>query len=149
MDVQSPAGCILPQITYTPVFGSSFSAALQAVSGQPQTLSFVFPPTSKPRFSQQATRNDVFSTAGNRQTVVQRINQTFPITMSNILDGADADAWNQFLAWALTGGEFVYFPDATNPDNSDTCFMVDTTAQLVFVSTGIWSLSCTFQVEIS
>jgi hypothetical protein len=126
---------IRPQITYN--------------NGTAQTLSFVYPPTKKPRFSKQATRTDVFSTAGVRQTVVQRVNETFPLTMATILDGDDTAAWQQFLDYAIEGEPFEYYPDADNPTLHFTMFLQDTDAQLAYVSPGVYSLSCTLQKEIS
>lgn len=127
---------ILPQITYTDETG-------------PRTLTFVYPPTSKPAYDKSATRTDTFSTAGSRQTVVQRVNEKLPISMLNILWGDDVDAWKQFLDWANQGGEFEYYPDAENDADHSTCFLVETDVSLVYVSFGIFSFTGTFQKEIS
>lgn len=125
----------VPQITYN--------------NGSPQTLSILYPPTSKPKFSKQATRTDTFSTAGVRQTVVQRVNETHPVKMMNIIAGDDSDAWQLFLDWAVTGGAFEYYPDATNELDHYTMFLVESDAVLALVSSGIYSFSGTFQKEIS
>jgi hypothetical protein len=119
-------------------------------TGQPQTLQFLYPPTSKPLFNKQAKRSDTFSTAGIRQTVLQRVNDSLPIQMVTILnDGQDNVQWQSFLDWAVTGGPFEYFPDSQNLEDHYTCFLLESDAQLSFSVSGIFSFSGTFQREIT
>jgi hypothetical protein len=134
---------ILPQITY-----NNYDAVNNPTGG-PQTLEFVYAPTTKPLFNKAATRTDTFSTAGNRQTVLQRVNESYLITMKTILAGDDSAAWLMFLDYAVQGGEFLYFPDADDEFVSFTCFLVETAAQLAFSSSGIYTFSGTFQKEIT
>jgi hypothetical protein len=137
---------ILPQITYNDY------DAVNNPTGGAVTLTFLYPPTSKPLFNKTATRTDTFSTAGNRQSVLQRVNESYPIQMQTILAGTDSAAWQRFLNYAVLGGDFNYYPDVTTPANQGTyyvCFLLETEAQLAFISSGIYTFKGTFQKEIS
>lgn len=131
--------------------GVSVQASDASLSGAhiSETLSFRYPPTTKPRFNQKAVRQDTFSTGGVRQTVLQRVNDVQPIQMKNIMRGRDADSWAKFLAVAVTGVPFTYYPDESNSHDSSVCFLVETDAQLTFVSSGIYSFTGNFQKEIA
>lgn len=138
-------------ITATTGFVGSILVDNASVTGayNNQTLTFVYPPTSKPIQNKQATRTDTYSTAGVRQTVVQRVNEVFPIQMKNILAGDDATAWQAFLDFAVDGSPFEFYPDETNQLEHFTMFLSDTSSQLVFSSAGIYTFSGNLQKEIT
>jgi hypothetical protein len=113
----------------------------------PHILVFQVPPTSKPAFSKQAQRTDVFSTAGVRQTTVLRVDQTIPISVPAILRGDDQKAWMSFLDEAVTGTPFSYFPDSSSGDYIP-CFLVESDIKLAYSNAPSFSFTGTFQKEL-
>jgi hypothetical protein len=92
----------------------------------PGTVLFQLPPTSKPFKSLTATRTDVYSTAGVKQSVWLRTDRLMPILMNYVQVGDDIAAFDAFMEWALEGGQFNWFPDA-DIDNSFLYTLEDTT----------------------
>ncbi len=92
----------IPKITYTPLAG-----------GAVQTLSFSRQPRYVAAYNKVATRHDNLSTAGVKETVVERVDNFLELTFEYIGLGADVAAWATFMAEALQGAQFDYFPDAT------------------------------------
>lgn len=115
-----------------------------------------YPPTGKPAFSATSQRNDVFSTAGVRQSTLMRTDQQYPISVPVILDqdpvedGSpnDLDNWRRWLAFAQDGGTFQYFPDSEGT-LSIACFLVETAVQLKRVGYRMYSFEGTFQQEVT
>jgi hypothetical protein len=103
-----------PKITYTPVGSGSVS-----------TLDFQRPPRFVSAYQRAATRHDNTSTAGVRETVVERLDEFLEITMEWVSQGSDVDAWNAFVQNALQGIEFDYFPDQDQPEY--TTFTLEST----------------------
>ncbi len=104
----------LPKITYTPV-------GLGSVS----TLVFQRPPRLVSAYHRAAARHDNISTAGTRETVVERLDEFLELTMQWVSTGSDVDAWDAFMQNALQGIEFNYFPDQDQPDY--TTFTLEST----------------------
>jgi hypothetical protein len=72
-----------------------------------------WPPTKKPGFdSLDATRHDSITSAGEKQSVFERIDQRLALNFTSI-PSSDLTAWNAFLMFALSGANFTYFPDNT------------------------------------
>lgn len=90
-----------PKIVYTPDGGSE------------QTLSFALPPRDVPGYQKVAVRHDNVSAAGIRESVLERIDEFLEFTMDFIKDGSDLANWQAFMDYALTGGAFAYYSDAT------------------------------------
>jgi hypothetical protein len=93
-----------PKITYTPVGGSSVS-----------TLEFQRAPRYVAAYNRAAARHDNISTAGAKETVVERLDEFLELTLERVGQGADVDAWDTFMQNALEGIEFDYFPDKDQP----------------------------------
>ena len=91
-----------PQIVYDPGTG-------------PVTLAFVRPPSKVPAYDYSAVRHDNISSAGVREAVLERIDAFLELEMPWVGVGADVQAWNQFMQFALSGGQFGYYPDASQP----------------------------------
>jgi hypothetical protein len=91
-----------PKIVYDPGTG-------------PTTLTFLRPPRKVPAYEYNAVRHDNISSAGVREAVLERIDTFLEFEMDWVAIGADVQAWNQFMQFALGGGQFGYYPDASLP----------------------------------
>ena len=89
-----------PKLVYTPAGGTE------------QTLNFVFPPRELPGYQKVAVRHDNVSTAGVRESVLERTDEFLEFTMEFIKTGTDLANWQAFLDHALTGAAFTYYPDS-------------------------------------
>lgn len=77
------------------------------------TLNFSYPPMQKAGAPDlEATREDSFSISGLKQSVFERIDEFLPVQI-DFVPLADLPLWQSFIRFALTGGLFNYFPDAT------------------------------------
>ena len=121
-----------PKIVYTPEGGTE------------QTLSFQFPPVSQPGFSKMAVRHDNISTAGIRESVLERVDAFLEFTVDWIRLGSDLDSWRAFLDCALTGSTFAYYPDADQPTFVN-CTLEDTEAKVELKAAGVYSLNLKFR----
>lgn len=82
-------------------------------SGGANTLTFVYPPRNVPYVHYTAVRHDTFSTAGVKQSILERIDTFVNFDMLHVINGADATAWASFmLNSGLLGQAFDYYPDA-------------------------------------
>jgi hypothetical protein len=125
-----------PQIVYTP------PGAAQ------QILNFVTAPQQQPGYFKSAIRHDNVSTAGIRESVLERIDQFLELSLNWIRAGADLDNWTTFLDFALTGAAFAYYPDASL--NAYTNFVLeDTGARIDYKAPGIYSLKLKLRVLVS
>lgn len=77
------------------------------------TLTFSFPPINKPAgLAREAQRNDSISLSGLKQTVYWRKDLLLSFQMDWI-PAADTNAWQDWIDYAVAGGEFSYYKDAT------------------------------------
>ncbi len=124
-----------PKITYTPTGGTE------------QTLTFVFPPRQVPGYQKTAVRHDNVSTAGIRESVLERVDEFLEFTMDSIQSGTDLAGWQAFLDHALTGAAFAYFPDAAQP--AFTNFTVeDAEAQIEYKAPGLYQLRLKMRKQV-
>ena len=91
-----------PQIIYDPGTG-------------PVTLQFQRPPRKVPAYDFRATRHDNIASSGARESVLERIDTFLSFEMEWVGVGADVQGWSAFMLYALTGGQFAYYPDASQP----------------------------------
>jgi hypothetical protein len=117
-----------PKITYTPSGGTE------------QTLSFANPPRQQPGYLKTAVRHDNVSTAGVRESVLDRVDQFFELNMEQIIAGTDLGNWNAFLDYALTGGPFAYYPDSSQSGFTNY-LLEDTNAKIEYKAPGVYALS--------
>lgn len=89
-----------PQITYNAGAGV-------------QTLQFQRPPRQVPAYDYAAVRHDNLASSGVRESILERIDQFIEFEMEWVGTGTDVSNWNAFMAYALTGGQFSYYPDAS------------------------------------
>jgi hypothetical protein len=98
------------------------------------------PPVSQPGFSKVAVRHDNTSTAGIRESVLERVDAFLEFTVDWIRLGSDLDSWRAFLDFALTGAAFAYYPDASQPAFTN-CLLEDTEAKIELKAAGVYSLN--------
>jgi hypothetical protein len=91
------------------------------------TLSFVLPPINKPgQEERHATRHDVFTISGKRQSAIERIDRVMIVEMAYVAIGVDLAAWADFIDYAMQGGSFRYTPDETDLSTYETMELQDT-----------------------
>jgi len=76
------------------------------------SFTFLYPSRNLAAVDRTAEREDSISTGGVRQIVWLRTDEFQDIELPFIAQGADADAWTLFLASAVNGTPFDYYPDA-------------------------------------
>jgi hypothetical protein len=82
-------------------------------TGGANTLSFGQYPRLVPAYYQVAARTDSISTAGVKQSILQRIHNFLDFTMEYVALGTDVTNWAGFFATALAGTAFDYYPDSS------------------------------------
>jgi hypothetical protein len=91
----------IPKIVYTLVSGAV-------------TLNFTYPPVQKAGTNDlSAQRADAISLSGRKQTWWTRTDEFFILTMEYADIASDMPLWDAFIQYALMGGTFDYYPDAT------------------------------------
>jgi hypothetical protein len=125
-----------PKIVYTPAGGTE------------QTLNFGAPPTRQPATWKSAVRHDNVSSAGVRESVLERVDRFMEINLDWIRAGADLANWQAFLDHALTGGAFAYYTDSS-VESFVNCLLEDTETRIEFKATGIYSLTLKFRQAVS
>lgn len=77
------------------------------------TLSPTYPPIGKAMMDDRdAVRHDSMSSSGIRQVALERVDIIKPLQFEFVL-WTDLPAWQSFIDFAITGGQFSYYPDAT------------------------------------
>ena len=117
-----------PKIVFTPAGGSE------------QTLTFAFPPQQQPGYFKSAVRHDNVSTAGIRESVLERVDEFLELSLPWIRTGADLAAWHAFLDQALTGSSFSYYPDAGQVAFNNY-LLEDTDTKLQWRTPGVYSVT--------
>ncbi len=125
-----------PKIVYIPAGGTE------------QTLEFTSPPRQQPGYLKTSIRHDNISTAGIRESVLERIDAFLEFTMDYIQAGTDLANWASFLDYALTGGPFAFYPDASEPGYIN-CLIENTTAQVAYKAPGLYSLTLKFRQQVT
>ena len=125
-----------PQIVYT------------AAGGSEQTLNFSSLPRQQPGYLKTAIRHDNISTAGVRESVLERIDAFLEFTMDYIQAGTDLADWSAFLDYALTGGPFAFYPDASQTAYVN-CLLENTDAQIAYKAPGLYSLTLKLRQQVA
>lgn len=120
------------KIVYTPAGGTE------------QTLNFVSPPARQPALWNGAVRHDNVSTSGVRESVLERVDRFLEINLEWIRSGTDLANWQAFLGYALTGGVFSYYPDASI-ESFINSLLEDTETRIEFKAPGVYSLTLKFR----
>lgn len=117
-----------PQIVYTQPDGSQV------------TLAFAYPPSQVPAYHKVATRHDNISSAGVRESVLERVDEFLEFTVSPIQSGVECAKWRAFLDAALGGGLVAFYSDASLPAFTNY-WLEDTESTLAYRAPGVYSLS--------
>lgn len=125
-----------PKIVYTPAGGTE------------QTLNFTSAPRQQPGYSKNAVRHDNISTAGVRESVLERIDTFLEFGVDYIRAGNDLAAWSAFFDFALTGAPFAYYPDASQSAFTN-CLLEDTGENVVYEAPGVYSVKVKFRQAIN
>src|SRR5580765_5853190 len=108
----------LPKITYP-------------ASSPTTTLNFAFPPVEKPMpFGNEgdeleAVRNDSITLSGLRQSMYYRTDEFKHLILKYVDIPSEMDDWKAFILYALQGGSFLYYPDATDTGTYDEWLLED------------------------
>jgi hypothetical protein len=87
-----------------------------------------------------ATRHDSIATAGNKQSVLERIDTLNSLTFP-ICPESDMPSWILFLNYALGGGVFAYRPNAADNTVWYEYTLDSMTAPFKFVSFGVFEVA--------
>ncbi len=125
-----------PKIIYTPAGGTE------------QTLNFTRPPRQQPGYQKVAVRHDNVSTAGIRESVLERLDEFLEFSLEWIQPGTDLDNWRAFLDHALTGAPFAYYSDAASPSFTNY-LLEDMETKIQYKAPGAYSLTLKMRKVIS
>jgi hypothetical protein len=114
----------------------------------PVTLAFRRPPRKVPAYQYNAVRHDNISSAGVREAVLERIDTFLELEMEWVRIGADVQAWNQFMQFALAGGQFAYYPDASQPAFTNY-WIEDTNWTAAYKAPGQYTFKLKFRQVVS
>jgi hypothetical protein len=114
----------------------------------PVTLTFKRPPRKVPAYEYNAVRHDNISSAGVREAVLERVDTFLEFEMERVAVGADVQAWNQFMEFALGGGQFGYYPDASQPAFTNY-WLEDTNWTAAYRSPGQYTFKVKFRQVVT
>lgn len=107
------------------------------------TFTPTWPPTGKqPVDAMSAVRHDSITTAGLKQSVLERIDALNPVEFKNVPQ-SDIASWQSFMSWALAGGSFDYSQDSGA--TFETYTLEDTDWAPKWVAPQVFSLSFTMR----
>ncbi|PYV31442.1 MAG: hypothetical protein DMG22_16905 [Acidobacteria bacterium] len=124
-----------PKIVYNPGTGAT-------------TLTFLRPPRKLPAYFGVARRHDNVASSGVRETVLERIDNFLEFEMEWVGIGADVQAWASFMAYALEGGSFQYYPDASLASFTNY-WLEDTTWNSAYKSPGQYTFKVKFRQVVT
>lgn len=113
----------------------------------PVTLNFQYPPRRMPAYSYEAVRHDNVASSGVRESITERIDEFLTLEMDWVLAGSDINAWNAFVAYALSGGQFSYYADAAQSAFTNY-WLEDTRSSAQFKAPGKYTLSMKFRQAV-
>jgi len=124
-----------PQIIYNPGTG-------------PVTLTILRPMRFQCAYDYEAKRHDNIASSGVREAILERIDTFFNFTMEWVGIGADVDAWNDFMLYALQGGQFQYYPDSASADYSNY-WLEDTNWNAAYKAPGQYTFKMRWRQVVS
>src|SRR5271169_846061 len=86
---------------------------IYVAAGGTITLQFTHPPSGLPAYYMDAVRHDNIASSGVRESIIERIDNFLEVNMRTVLSGSDVQNWSFFMASALQGNPFSYYPDST------------------------------------
>jgi hypothetical protein len=107
-------------------------------------LDFTYPDVQKPMTDLlQAVRHDSITSSGLRQSMVERVDVLKTLQFDSI-PWADLPAFSDFIKYAIEGGSFQFYPDAT-ASAFQTWELVDDNFSPQFSSRGL--TKCTLKLR--
>jgi hypothetical protein len=89
------------------------------------TLNFTYPPIQKGMLDDlEALRHDSMTSSGLRQVALERVDTIIPLQIEYV-PWDDLPNWKAFIDYAIIGGTFDYYRDATL-GAFQTCELMDT-----------------------
>lgn len=99
-----------------------------------------WPPTDKPPFSLSAIRHDSIASAGDKDSLLERIDEFVPLNFATV-PATDISSWRAFFSYALAGSVFTYFPDSTDESTWSDYTLEDMAIEPKRTAPGYYSLS--------
>jgi hypothetical protein len=93
------------------------------IGGTSNVLPFVYPARNQDPYIPDEQSDTDYSSYGDDQTVLERIDHFIEFDMPQIALGADTENWKAFLDWAAGGGHFDYYSDQASASFT-TCHLV-------------------------
>jgi hypothetical protein len=116
--------------------------------GGSNTLQFRYPPRSVPAYFSVATRHDNVASSGVRESILERVDNFLELDMQFVLSGADIQAWNSFMQYALTGSSFSYYPDSSQSAFTNY-WLEDTSWNAAYKAAGIYTFKLKFRQVVT
>jgi hypothetical protein len=91
------------------------------VSGGTQTLTFVRGPQNFACDWTPRVHDNLSTSGAARERVVEGMDLIISFGMANHIVQDDLPGWELFMAFALAGGSFKFFPDSTNAEYYNCC----------------------------
>jgi hypothetical protein len=129
------ANGIVPQFNYGAGFATAFNPTYAATKKEPVPLS-----------GMEAVRHDSYTTSGLSQNILERIDRVFPLDFPTVPSG-DLGAWDAFISWAIAGGQFQYYPDASNLSVYVVCKMTSLKVPYKYVAPQTFAISFDCRIE--
>jgi hypothetical protein len=114
----------------------------------PTTLQFQRPPRNVPAYEFNAVRHDNIASSGVRESILERIDSFLSLEMEWVGIGADVQAWSGFMSFALAGGQFAYYPDASQSAFTNY-WLEDTNWTAGYKSPGQYTFKLKFRQVVS
>jgi len=96
-----------------------YARIIYDAGGGDTALDFLHPPRVVPGYQKAAVRHDNIAASGVKESIHEHTAQIIEFDVPWVEPGADLAAWSAFLDFALTGGQFRFYPDAALPDHVD------------------------------
>ena len=115
------------------------------IYGSPSTtLQFALPPRKVPAYFMDAVRHDNIASSGVREAMLERIDNFLELEMEWVAIGSDVAAWQAFMAWALAGNQFSYYPDPSQSSFTQY-WLEDTTWTAAYRAPGQYTFKLKFR----
>jgi hypothetical protein len=114
----------------------------------PSTLTFLRPPRKVPAYVMDAVRHDNVASSGVREAILERIDNFLDLELEWVGIGSDVQAWQAFMAWALAGNQFSYYPDASQSSFTNY-WLEDTNWNAVYKAPGQYTFKMKFRQVVT
>jgi hypothetical protein len=112
------------------------------------TLLFQRPPRRVPAYSAQAIRHDNIASSGVRESILERIDNFLDLEMEWVGIASDVTNWANFMAYALQGGAFAYYPDSSQAAFTNY-WLEDTNWTAAYKAAGQYTFKLKFRLVVT